>query len=72
MIDWMEKEYKVPPGYWKNPTVAIKNLDSDSIHLQLCYYVDNIRLEHDSRPQRVRTELNRLIHETMVEKGVWK
>jgi hypothetical protein len=34
--------------------------------------VDNIRLEHDSRPQRVRTELSRIIHEYLVDKGLWK
>jgi MscS family membrane protein len=72
LIVWLEKEYKVPPGYWKDPTITIKDLDSDSIHLQLCYYLDNIRLEHDSRPHRVQTELNRIIHETMKDIGVWK
>ncbi len=75
MLEWLEREYKVPPGYWKNPNVAVKSLegtfDGNMIQLQLSYYVDNIRLEHDSRPQRVRTELNRLIHEKLVENGLW-
>jgi MscS family membrane protein len=72
MLEWLEKEYKVPPGYWKNPAIAVKDLSADFIHLQLWYYVDNIRLEHDSRPQRARAELSRLIHEAMFENGYWK
>jgi len=67
----LEKEYKIPPGYWKNPEVAITGLEKDQTHLRLSYFVDNIRLEHDTRPHRVSTELNRLIHEKMTEKGLW-
>ena len=67
MLEWLEKEYKVPPGYWKNPSVEIKSLDGSVAHVDLSYYVDNIRLEHDTRPQRVRTELSRIIREKMLE-----
>jgi small-conductance mechanosensitive channel len=69
MLEWIEKEYKIPPGYWKNPSVIIKALEGTNVHLQLCYYVDNIRLEHDTRPNRVRTELSRMIHEKLVEES---
>jgi MscS family membrane protein len=72
MLEWLEKDYKVPPGYWKNPSVAVKSLDGAAAHLHLCYYVDNIRLEHDTRPQRVRTELSRMIREKMLECGQWQ
>jgi len=72
MLEWLEKEYKVPPGYWKNPSVTVKSLDGSSIRLELCYYVDNIRLEHDGRPDRVRTEISRIIHEKMVENKGWQ
>ncbi len=71
MLEWLEKEYKIPPGYWKNPSVVVKELESTNLRLRLSYYVDNIRLEHDSRPQRVRAELSRLIHEKMMEGGHW-
>jgi MscS family membrane protein len=72
MLEWMEREYKVPPGYWKDPSIVVKELSNGNIGLKLCYYVDNIRLEHDHRPQRVRAEVSRLIHEELVERGLWK
>ena len=71
MLEWLEKEYKVPPGYWKDPMVAVKAISSASTVLEIGYYVDNIRLEHDSRPHRVRTELCRIIQEKMVEANFW-
>ena len=66
LLGWLEKEYKLPPGYWKNPSVAVKSIDGSQTHLQLWYYVDNIRLEHDSRSQRVRAELSRIIQERLL------
>lgn len=65
MLDWLVREYKVPPGSWKNPAVAIKALEGTTTQLQLCFYVDHIRLEHDTRAQRVRTELGRQIQEKL-------
>ena len=72
MLDWIEKEYRLAPGYWKNPGVVIKALDSADSYaalLQLCYYVDNIRLERDGRAARVRTELSRMIREELQTAG---
>jgi MscS family membrane protein len=67
MLNWLEKEYKNPPGYWKNPTVTIQTLDGTSALMQISYYVDNIRLEHDGRPLRVRNEISRMVQERLVE-----
>ena len=69
MLGWVEKEYKNPPGYWKDPTVMIKVLNGTSAQLQISYYVDNIRLEHDGRPHRVRNEISRIVQEKLVENG---
>lgn len=66
MLDWIEKEYRLPSGYWKNPVVVVKDLDGASARLQLCYYVDNIRLEHDGRAARVHTELCRMIQQELI------
>ncbi len=65
MLDWIEKEYRLPPGYWKNPSVVVKSLEGAAALVQLCYYVDNIRLEHDGRAARVRTELSRMVQQEM-------
>lgn len=71
MIDWLNHEYKVVPGVWKNPMVEITSVSADTIQLELHYYVDNIRLEMDGRPRRVRSELNQLIRHTFLQEGIW-
>jgi MscS family membrane protein len=67
MLEWVEKEYKIPPGYWKNPSVVIKSLNEQTTLMRVSYYVDNIRLEHDGRPNRVRNEISRMIQEKIAE-----
>jgi hypothetical protein len=67
MLGWLEKEYRNPPGYWKDPTVIIKTIEGTSAQIQISYYVDNIRLEHDGRPHRVRNEISRMVLEKLVE-----
>ena len=71
LIDWLDKEYKIVPGSWKDPMVEVKSVSADSIELELHYYVDNIRLEMDGRPRRVRSELNHLIRHEFVQEGIW-
>jgi MscS family membrane protein len=67
MLDWLEKEYRNPPGYWKDPKVIIKDLTGTSVVMQISYYVDNIRLEHDGRPHRVRNEISRMVLEKLAK-----
>ncbi len=71
LIDWLDKEYKIVPGSWKDPMVEIKSVSADTIELELHYHVDNIRLEMDGRPRRVRSELNHLIRHEFVQEGIW-
>ena len=56
-LDWIQLEYKILPEYWKNPTVYLKGSAGGDIQLQVSYYVDNIRLEHDERANRVQSEI---------------
>lgn len=71
LIDWLDREYKIVPGSWKDPMVEIKNVNAETAELELHYYVDNIRLEMDGRPRRVRSELNHLIRHEFVQEGIW-
>jgi small-conductance mechanosensitive channel len=71
MIDWLEREFKIVPGYWKDPEVSIKEFDHTQTHLQLWFYVDNIRLERDGRARRVRSEISRIIREKLIEANTW-
>jgi small-conductance mechanosensitive channel len=71
MIDWIDTEYKIVPGYWKDPMVEIREVEQGSATILLHYYVDNIRLENDGRPRRVRTELNRIVRDRFIQEGIW-
>ncbi len=72
MINWINREYKIVPGTWKDPAVTVKGFDGSGVTLQLWYYVDNIRLEHDNRPRRVRTEISRMIHAALIAADIWE
>jgi small-conductance mechanosensitive channel len=65
MVRWLNSEYKMLPEAWKDPKVIFKAFDGDITHVQLWFYVDNIRLEHDGRLQRVRTDIARRIREEL-------
>lgn len=71
LIDWLDNDYKIVPGPWKDPVVEVKRVSADACDLELHYYVDNIRLEMDGRPRRIRSELNHLIREEFVQAGIW-
>jgi small-conductance mechanosensitive channel len=51
--------------------VEIQEIEQNSVTILLHYYVDNIRLENDGRPRRVRTELNRIVRERFIQEGIW-
>jgi small-conductance mechanosensitive channel len=65
MVRWLNSEYKILPEAWKDPRVIFKAFEGDTTHIQLWFYVDNIRLEHDGRMQRVRTDIARRIREEL-------
>jgi hypothetical protein len=73
MLEWIKREYKVAPESWKDPRVTLKRFDGDRAILELWFYVDNIRLEHDYRPSRVRTEIGRQVRDAMwaPDQGIW-
>ena len=71
LLDWIKVEYKVVPGDWKEPEVSFKKFDGSSALLQVWFFVDNIRLEHDGRGRRVKTEIARHIREQFVDEGIW-
>ena len=71
LIDWLDNEFKIVPGPWKDPAIETKRVSAETCDLELHYYVDNIRLEMDGRPRRIRSELNHLIHEEFVQAGIW-
>jgi len=65
LISWLQSEYRILPEAWKNPCVTFKGFDGSDAALRLWFYVDNIRLEHDGRLLRVRTDIARRIREEL-------
>lgn len=63
VLDWLKKEYKVLPEDWKNPAVTFGEFNASGAIVQLWFFVDNVRLEHFSRPHRVKTEIAKQIRE---------
>ena len=61
LVGWLQSEYRLLPEPWKNPCVTFKSFNDNDAVLRLWFYVDNIRLEHDGRLQRVRTDIARRI-----------
>ena len=72
LIEWLDSAYKILPGPWKDPVIEVKSVSSSTCELVLHYYVDNIRLEMDGRPRRIRSELNHLIREEFMRAGIWQ
>ena len=61
MAEWVRNGFKILPESWKDPRVIFKGFSGDAAKLQLSFYVDNIRLEHDLRLERITTDIAREI-----------
>jgi MscS family membrane protein len=72
LIDWIKMEYKLVPEYWKDPTVLVKGFTNANPQIKVSYYVDNIRLEHDERAARVRSQIAHRIWNYLTAAGVWR
>lgn len=72
LLQWIKNEYKLMTEEWKEPEATFKDkgFAASSIDLQLDFYVDDIRLEHFERKQRVVTEIARGIHERFKQEGI--
>lgn len=56
-LNWIIKEYKILAEPWKDPEVEFKLFSPTGLELEVEFYIDNIRLEHYERRDRVITEL---------------
>ena len=69
-LEWVRNDYKDLPAYWKDPVIFLTEISGETVKLQLNYYVDNIRLEHDERANRVRSEIGFQIQELLQEYNI--
>jgi MscS family membrane protein len=66
---WIKTSYKAPAQAWKDPQVTIQNFDSTEVNLLLEFYIDDIRMEHFDRKQRVLTEITSGVR-SLFERGL--
>lgn len=67
---WINTKYKIITEPWKDPQAIFKGFGASSIDLQLEFYIDDIRMEHYERKQRVNTEIAKEILERFRREGV--
>jgi MscS family membrane protein len=70
ITSWLRQEYKSFPELWKNPDVEVGRLERDAVLMTLKFVVDDIRLEHNERKNRVITDLAIAIHKKLQKEGI--
>jgi MscS family membrane protein len=61
IVKWIHAEFKESRVLWKDPDVRLVNFGASSLDFEISYYVDNIKLEHYERADRIQDELRREI-----------
>ncbi|MEM7555776.1 MAG: mechanosensitive ion channel domain-containing protein [Cyanobacteria bacterium P01_A01_bin.84] len=56
-FEWLQDEFKASTTLWKQPTIRLSNLNSETLHFTIKFYVDHIKLEHWERSDRVTSEV---------------
>lgn len=68
--EWMQKEFKQRAVGWRDPDIYLVNTGASSLDFQINYYVDNIKLEHWERADRIKNELLREILRRFQEENI--
>jgi MscS family membrane protein len=61
IVTWIRENFKESRVLWKDPDVRLVNFGASSLDFEVSYYVDNIKLEHYERADRIQDELRREI-----------
>ena len=61
IVKWIHENFKESRVLWKDPDVRLVNFGASSLDFEISYYVDNIKLEHYERADRIQDELRREI-----------
>ncbi len=71
LVRWLEEEFKSSSTRWKEPTIRLSNLGSDSIQFTIKFYIDHIKLEHWERGERVANEVRREMVRRLTDVGIY-
>ena len=55
--EWVQKDFKQRAVGWRDPDIYLVNAGASSLDFEINYYVDNIKLEHWERSDRIKHEL---------------
>lgn len=70
IVNWIRDNFKESHVLWKDPDIRLANFGASSLDFEISYYVDNIKLEHFERADRIQDELRREIKLRFDEAGI--
>lgn len=70
IVRWVHGYFKESRVLWKDPDIRLVNFGASSLDFEISYYVDNIKLEHYERADRIQDELRREIKFRFDEAGI--
>lgn len=70
IVDWIHGNFKESRVLWKDPDIRLVNFGASSLDFEVSYYVDDIKLEHYERSDRIQDELRREIKFRFDEAGI--
>lgn len=71
LVEWLREGFRGSSDMWKEPTISLSNLDSDSFKFTVKFYIDNIKLENWSRSERIVNEVRREIVRRLKEANIY-
>ena len=71
LVRWLQEEFKSSSNHWKEPTIRLSNLGSNSIQFTIKFYIDHIKLERWERDKRVANEVRREMVRRLTEVGIY-
>ncbi len=67
---WIRSNFKESRVLWKDPDIRLVNFGASSLDFEVGFYVDNMKLEHYRRADRIKDELRREIKTRFDEAGI--
>ncbi|MEO1429839.1 MAG: mechanosensitive ion channel family protein [Cyanobacteria bacterium J06633_8] len=71
LVRWLQEEFKSSSTRWKEPTIRLITISSDSMQFTIKFYIDHIKLEHWERGERVANEVRREMVRRLTEVGIY-
>jgi MscS family membrane protein len=70
IVKWISTDFKELDADEKYPDIRLVNFGASSLDFEISFYVDNIKLEHYERADRIKDELRREIKRQFDKAGI--